>query len=142
MAIWLDFWPVAFEWKWGKLLPNLAHKNFPCNSFLSLNSTICCWLDVESQSNFGIHVLRVAEPRSLNKWEVFILLRHWIFFFGLTSVETNVTLINIYTHNVIYYCNCSPSVKFSVRVHTICWNTVELKLCSINFKLGQVFFVL
>lgn len=34
------------------------------------------------------------------------------------------------------------SVKFSIRVHTIFWSTIEFRLCSVKFKLDEGFFVL
>ena len=34
------------------------------------------------------------------------------------------------------------SVKFSIRVHTIFWSTIEFRLRSVKFKLDERFFVL
>ena len=33
-------------------------------------------------------------------------------------------------------------MKFSIRVHTIFWSTIEFRLCSVKFKLDERFFVL
>lgn len=34
------------------------------------------------------------------------------------------------------------SEKILIRVHTICWNTTEFKICTVKFKLGELFFVI
>lgn len=65
-------------------------------------------------------------------------------FLGLTAAAANVTLTNTCLEYLISvcYCTCSMSAKFSIRAHTSFWNIIEFKLCSVKFKLGEVFFVL